>query len=703
MDDVTGLPGEVRYVSDHLRRAFEPLIDMGDFAHRDAYLRDAVFLTRALAAQAVCVITGRSPEEAAASVTDGIDDQGIDAIAISPSGSDIWFVQAKWSPTGRAVFKEADALRLVLGLRRLAHRHYEGANPRINRLLDRIDEALSSPRCTVHLVAALAGDGRVASQAERRLAQVGEEFGFGSRTAVKVRSLGLADFHSAARLQEAPVPVEVTASLTQGWHSVQTPYPAYMGLVPALEIASWYESHGLRLVEQRLRDTVQADRLEREAAHRLVSDPEQFWYLSNGLTLVCDAVRTEYFGRRMQGEPVRLRLSNAQAVDGTWLLSALAQAADLDLEAVERALVPLRVICVADAPESLVSQLTVSSLTANRPNVLERVASDPQQALIRDEFADVLGKQYVFKEGALPPAPSAGCTVQEAAMALACSHSDVTLVARAGADSEYLFLPSPRGAYTRLFGQAPPARHIWVAVLLHRLVRSTLAELAPTQSSWVRDVMEHGELLLSHLAFRHIGTDNAAGWVQTAEEDAGWARAWIQDSASSLASAVADLYGKNVFLASILTDPERCRRLAAAVSRTLSSGAVSRARPQGQSARRPASVSLLVDHGRIPDGTRLVYRPSNPTEEEAIGDWLREDPRRYLATWVNDRRKPLVWVADGRAYSPTGLITHIWQQADWREAPLAVRGPAGWHVPGEGTLVELADQLVPGTEPDGGA
>ncbi|ADI05589.1 hypothetical protein SBI_02468 [Streptomyces bingchenggensis BCW-1] len=32
----------------------------------------------------------------------------------------------------------------------------------------------------------------------------------------------------------------------------------------------------------------------------------------------------------------------------------------------------------------------------------------------------------------------------------------------------------------------------------------------------------------------------------------------------------------------------------------------------------------------------------------AIGDWLNQDPRRFFATWINDRNKPLLREADGQ-------------------------------------------------------
>jgi hypothetical protein len=217
-------------------------------------------------------------------------------------------------------------------------------------------------------------------------------------------------------------------------------------------------------------------------------------------------------------------------------------------------------------------------------------------------------------------------------------------------------------------------------------------------------VTEHGNLLISHLVLQSIGLEETEYWVQSAQESQDWAWEWTEDIVRALASAVKSLYGKNIFLTSVFTDAHKCRELAEAVTAELAT--LNHARTDSRAAhvkRRPNSVSVLVDHNRIPDGTRLIYRPSSPIEDQAIGDWLREDPRRYLATWVNDRQRPLIWEADQQAYSPSGLVMHIWRQARWSEAPVAVRGPASWYLPGESTLADLAGQLTHRATLDGGA
>lgn len=126
---------------------------------------------------------------------------------------------------------------------------------------------------------------------------------------------------------------------------------------------------------------------------------------------------------------------------------------------------------------------------------------------IRDEFSHALNKEYVYKKDAVAPAPAAGSTMQEAAVALACAHPGVSLVARVAADPSHLWRPAPEGAYTRLFGGRPGVHQIWQSVLLLRQVRTVLAYAATGEPPRVRDLVAHGDLLISHLVFQSIGPD----------------------------------------------------------------------------------------------------------------------------------------------------------------------------------------------------
>jgi hypothetical protein len=695
-------PAAMRLVREHFTRTYASVIDMDDLAPgMPPDYRERSFLSRALAAQAVSLLTGCGPEEAASSLVDGPGDAGIDAIAFSASGSDIWFVQAKWSDTGKARLREEDAARLVVALQHLADHRYTAFNSRIDALAGRISDALHSPRGQVHLVVALAGAARLTRQAEEHLSLVEGQFGFAGRIPVKVHTLGLADFHSAARSDVTTSPVTLSTALTDGWHTSRLPHPAWIASISAGELAAWYDNYRDRLFAPALRRHNVAQAAP-ETVNRLVADPEDFWYFTPGVTVLCDRVEASYFGRRAPSQPVRLRLENARVVTGAQTVASVAHAVARHPDIADRALVPLRIICPEDTSADLADKIAQMTETEGLAGPLDAVALDPNQRLIRNEFLHFLNKEYVYKKDAVAPAPDTGCTVQEAAIALVCAQPDASLVARVSADATYLWRPSPEGVYTRLFARHASVRQIWKSVLLLRQVRSTLVQMAAGEPPRARDLVKYGELLIAHLVFQSIDADR----LDELDESAGGLARWVTDRTLNVLSlldrTVQRMYGQHLFLASVFTDERKCLVLADTITRALDEPTQRAEDVPSRPRRRPNSVSVLIEHGRIVEGTRLIYQP-NVAEERAIGDWLSEDPSRYLATWTNHPRHPLIWAVDQQAYSPSALVLRIWREAQWDQAPTAVQGTRCWSVPGEGTLAEIAKALMPVAGGDGGA
>ncbi|MFH8469516.1 AIPR family protein [Streptomyces sp. NPDC017991] len=689
----TAPPLQMRQVREYLRNSYRSILDMSDFAHRSAQEQDLAFCSRALAAEAARILSGCDAEEAAAAVVDGPGDHGIDAVIISPSGSDIWFVQAKWSDSARDRTSEGDALKMLRGLSRLADRQYDGFNSRIRALRKGIDSVLSSPQCQVNLVLALTtGDGRLTQQAEERLVRAKGAFGFKDRTSLTVRALGLADFYSAARAAAVPVPVRLIAHLTHGWYGIDTPYRSWVGSISAGELASWYESHGPQLFDPHLRRD-QPTQPRPDLVEQLVTRPEEFWYLNNGITLLCDHVTTHYFSRKVSGHPVRLDLDNARIINGAQTTAAVTRAVRKHPEAGDLARVNLRIICLDDASPMDAAKISRAAGSESRVITLGDIAAaDPHQSVIRNEMMHFLNKRYAYQHGELVPAPATGCTVQEAALALACAHPDSTVVADAAVPATGKNDPLA-GIYDRLFGQELDASQIWESVLLLRETRTAVARAAVGASDAVQQVIEHGELFIAHMLVQQ-----ASAVVAETRGIPSSFHSWLSPRTRQIVEVLTEtlerLYGTHVFLAAVFTDPIRCKELAVDVKRSLADQPFSSNETRSRSRRRPNSISALVAHRRLTDGTRVMFQPT-AIEERAIGEWLREDPSRYLATWTNDLRHPLTWAVDGQAYSPGGLVQRIWQAANWDEGPGVVQGAARWVVPGEGSLSELAAELTP--------
>jgi len=96
----------VRHVATALHQRFDGLIDLADVSNAGENQREQAFLTRALAAQALQRVSGASDHVAAAAVTDGTGDNGVDAVYVDLSD----LTPSSWcSRSGAAQELEASA------------------------------------------------------------------------------------------------------------------------------------------------------------------------------------------------------------------------------------------------------------------------------------------------------------------------------------------------------------------------------------------------------------------------------------------------------------------------------------------------------------------------------------------------------------------------------------------------------------------
>lgn len=703
---VQGMPLEVQHIRKALLREFQGLISMDDFEKKDPKERETALLSRAVSAKAARILADCTPEEAAAGVIDGRDDFGIDCVAFSASGSEIWLIQAKWRDKGTAGFDTEAALKLVHGLKKLDNRDLDHFNERLQLLSDRVHGVLQLPTCKVNLVIALMGDGRLSQETRDILDEAAREFGGLGRT-VAYRVVNQANFHRAIREDLEPQPITLKATMNREWYTRDTPFKAVIGEVSADQLARWYggkgegEGHGERLYDRNVRRSLGLTGVNQTMVDSMLEDPEGFLYRHNGITVQCDEIAQEYPFKRAVGQPTVLTLTNASVVNGAQTVTSAFRAYEKNADLVAEAYVIVRIISLDGTPEGFGRSITKATNTQNHMERRDFIAIDPVQSEIQKDFRLSLDKEYVFRRGELDPAPESGCSVTEAATALACMHRDSSLAVRVKGSTNALWSEGQGGAYTRLFGQQPSAQQVWRAVQVFRLVRDELTTTRAKLSGRPAAVADSGALLVAHLVFQRIGRerfDESEGeWENTLAETPDQVRAVL----ACLISMVDTLFNNKSFITSTFANEERCARLAVAVLGTLDRG-VGPDSPMNLKAlmetsgrkrqRRPQTVRLLVDHDAIEEGTRLEYAPS-AVEELAIGAWLDADPRRRRASWVNDRKTPLLWEADGRRYSPTGLVSQMWNAADWKEQWSAVQGPKQWRVPGEGTLVEIAERL----------
>ncbi|MGJ3224867.1 AIPR family protein [Micromonospora aurantiaca (nom. illeg.)] len=669
------------------------LLDLSDLEGKPDEEREPRMLSRALAAQAVRIATGWSPQEASLTVIDGHADQGIDAIAVV-DGTDqhVYLVQAKWSKTGRANCDRSAVLELLAGLRLIDDEDFAPFNPRGRQLAERAKNVMASGPVPVTQVIALMRADEV-TEGFRLAIDNGEQEFNRHGDVLRHRIILSSELWTSVREDIAPKPVDLEADLFP-WFAISTPYESYQGVVEAEQVAQWL-AHGSNLFNLNIRNPLGRTPINNEIIDTLTREPAHFWYFNNGVTILCESVdKGQQSMRFPQSRPISLTLRNASVVNGAQTVRSVAEAVAAD-DVAASAKVGVRIIVTGKA-DVFAKQATQATNRQNRVEARDFIALDPIQAAILDEMRAELGLEYSVRRSELEPQLDTGCSVVEAACALACAHPDSQYAARIATTLDVLWERGSQGIYDVMFRPQPGVYLLWNAVQVLRQVRRTLHQLRPRYMGRGAALAEHGVYLLAHLVFRRLDTDAIdepdprLEWAEHAVDET---RRLVEELLPVVAGVIDALYTERSQIRSVCSDISRCREVTQQILGGQQAHLPNRNKYRHVPAkrkRRPNAVSVLIDKAILAEGEALTLSPANRTEAEALKGWLAEDPKRARATWTPHRTKPIVWAADGLQYSPSGLTRHLWELARWEDRPMANQGTARWAVSTGETLADLA-------------
>ena len=217
----------VRHVAAALEQRFASLIDLDDVASAGEEQRKQTFLTRALAAQALQRVSGVDDAAAAAAVTDGSGDNGIDAVYVD-SYDTVALVQSKWSTSGTGGIGLGETRNFIAGLKDLTDERYDRFNAKFQAHVPDLQAALLNPEVNFVMVVATTGTAAFADPVTRAFADMESELNDGPTPPVRVESFGLADFHGSLTSATEGQPIDLQVTL-ENWGVVTEPFEAYYG------------------------------------------------------------------------------------------------------------------------------------------------------------------------------------------------------------------------------------------------------------------------------------------------------------------------------------------------------------------------------------------------------------------------------------------------------------------------------------------
>lgn len=538
----------------HIRAAidkrFQGLIDLSDVQESQA---EDAFLTRGLAAFVIAELCGVEDKVAAASVVDEWGDDGIDSLHFDAAERLCYLVQSKWIKSGNGSMDLGSALKFKQGVHHFFQGDVDKFGPKMKKLWSSVEEILADSRNTFVLVVSSTGQQPLSQEVQRPLDELIAALNDPTEL-VTLRILKQGDLHDIVAQRALGETINLQIMLKQ-FGKVNEPYTAYYGQVDLKDIATWGK-YGQYLTAKNLRGFKGNTDVNEGIINTIRKTPQHFWYFNNGITVVAEKVTPQPLGSGTQESRV-FDCEGVSVVNGAQTVGSIVSAISGGANGLHNASVLVRIISLESCPPTFGVELTKAANTQNRIESKDFVAQDPHQARLQTDLLLENGKRYVYRGGDMPPAQDAGFTFEDAAIALACAHQDISHCVQAKREVGKLWEDITKPPYTILFNSGTSAIRMWRAVEIMRAVEAQLKADQSASEGKVKLIATHGNRFVLHMVFRS-GLDPDGSDLDATREAVPPA---VKSTLSSLIDATKKLY-ESSYPSNLFKNLTKCRNLA---------------------------------------------------------------------------------------------------------------------------------------------
>ncbi|MEZ2304456.1 MAG: AIPR family protein [Microcoleus sp.] len=383
-------------------------------------------LSRSLAAFAIANLADITPAQAANSIVNGENDNGIDAIYFDRMKNLLLLVQAK---AGNAP-NMGDNKKFCDGIRDLVHQRFQKFNDGFTRLQQDVEDALNTNGvkiigCNIYL------DESLSSHVITDLDQLKTELNqFDQRFEWQNLNIGIT--HGWLTAKQAIAPVHVVLTL-ENWHRLDLPRRAFYGLVKASELASLYQEHNKSLFQKNIRYYLGTKDVNLAIAETVKEQPSELFYLNNGLTITCSAISLPSGHKQ---ESTKFTLKGFSVVNGAQTVGAIASVYNANGSISADAKLLVTIIEVGTETDNIGKKITDARNTQNAVRDVYFAALDPNQERLRQECM-VSNIVYEYRPSA--ERNQDAITIEQAAVALACFSGNTEIVVAAKREISQLY------------------------------------------------------------------------------------------------------------------------------------------------------------------------------------------------------------------------------------------------------------------------
>lgn len=491
---------KVTHIKAHLDRNFKGKIDLVDIKDRPKTEMEKNFYSRALAAYSLTIIAVASIDDAANSVVDGFDDNGIDAIYFDPLSKNLWLVQSKFIESGIGGIDNGDVEKYTKGVKNLIDTKFSRFNAKVKKRQQEILDALQDATVKIQVLFAYTGK-KLSTHNEASINDLIDELNDNSDL-VKFNDFNIDKAHKGlvVGLNSEPINENVIIS---NWGYIDEPYKSYYGQINGAALGELWLKYGRRLFIENIRSFLGTSEVNDEIITTIKTEPANFIYFNNGITILCESIKK----KPISGSDKSLGAFECQGmsiVNGAQTLGSIGSLSEITTIDLSNIKVFVKFISLEGSPEGFGHRITIATNTQNKVDKKDFVSLNAEQERIKVDLK-LEGIDYHFKrsdEKILPD--ETNYLLEEVAFSLASLWDDVTLTTTVKKASGKLWEDVQNRPYIDLFNNSISALKIIKAVKIYRFVTNKMKQLSYDADGRQRSIYLYGNTFVSHILFQRI-------------------------------------------------------------------------------------------------------------------------------------------------------------------------------------------------------
>lgn len=439
-------------------------------------------------------LTGASYLDLKNYITDGFFDNGIDAVYYSNLQNELFICQSKWIKKGKGGVDKGEILKFIKGIEDLLHLRFSEFNNKLQKHSEIIENVILSPNIKINVVLCYTGN-NLSDENNKLIVDKLAEFNDTDED-IFFKEYKLGDAYTYLKDSVEGEPINTDIDLFD-WGKISEPYKSFYGTVSCGQIAELLEVTNRRIYSKNIRSFIGLTGINSSIVKTLVKEPEKFFYLNNGIVLLCKEIKKSPYssGKREIG---KFHLTDLSVVNGAQTVGAINYAFQTYPDKVNSARVFIKIVSLEGAPSNFDKNITVASNTQNKIEKRDFVSLDSQQNRLLNEFYLSGLKYHLKRDDKDLNKDSTNYYFEEATICLACFQDDVDFPTYAKREIGKLWEDK---AYSRLFNDKVNVISLVNLINIFRKIEQEIKLKDANQ----RLIYSHGVYLLTHIIYTAIG------------------------------------------------------------------------------------------------------------------------------------------------------------------------------------------------------